>query len=257
MINIKELLTEFLKFVNNIIEIISSIPKRDINNKKNIVYIQEESKPVECISFLKTIKKVDKCVIPYEIKKEYKVIKKDLICKSDIFAKSAINNLGNFEFNIVSSNWNDFYKNKYVCYDLNSDNMDDIYPDLISYNGFAKRLRFSLDKSVNKNEDIKVQLNFTNKGCMCDTRCYIITDFNYKKLNLNKYTVIIRIKDFKTKNIRIYLVNNRKLTYKFLEKIFPIDNESDFYEDGYTSFVHNVNINDINNSTSLVYYFDK
>lgn len=255
MINIKELLTEFLKLVNNLIGVLCSSFKKKIKN--DIVYIKEEDKQVDCINFLKTINKVDKNIIPYEIEKEYKVIKKDLICKCDIYAKSAIDNLCNFEFNTVSSNWNDFYKNKYKCYDLNSDNMNEIYPDLISHNGFAKRLRFSLDKSVNKKEDIKVQLNYTNKGCMCDKRCYIITDFNYKKLNLNKYTVIIRIKDFKTKNVRAYLVNNRNFTYKFLEKIFPINNENDFYDENYTSFVHKVNVNDINNNASLVYYFDK
>lgn len=255
MISIKELITELLKLFNNIINIFSDAFKINISNK--IVYIQEENKSIECANFLKNIKKQENDVIPYEIKKEFKVIKKDLICQSNIFGKSAKDNVCNFEFNVVSSNWNTFNEKKYICYDLNSNNSDAIYPTLVSYDGFAKCLRFPLNKAANKNDDIKVQLNYTHKGCMSDKRCYIISDLNYKKINLNNYTVAIRIKDFMTKNIRIYLLNKKEFTYKFVEKIFPVDSKSNFYENEYVTFVHNANVNDIRGYMSIIYFFDK
>lgn len=248
-------MTELLKFINQIINIFSEVFKRNISN--GIVYIKEENKSVECINFLKAIKKQENNVIPYEIKKEYKVIKKDLVCISNIFGKSAKDNICNFEFNVVSANWNAFNEKQYICYDLNSKNIDIIYPTLVSYDGFAKCLRFPLDKVANKNDDIKVQLNYTHKGCMCDKRCYILSDLNYKKINLNKYTVVIRLKNCTTKNLRIYLINKKEFTYKFIEKIFPVDSQSDLYLNEYITFVHYANVNNINNYMSIVYFFDK
>lgn len=255
MISIKELITELLKLFNNLINIFSDTFKINISNK--VVYIQEENKSIECVNFLKSIKKHENNVIPYEIKKEFKVVKKDLICQSNIFGKSAKDNVYNFEFNVVSSNWNAFNEKKYRCYDLNSNNSDVIYPTLVSYDGFAKCLRFPLNKAANKNDDIKVQLNYSHKGCMSDERCYIISDLNYKRINLNNYTVVIRMKNFMTKNIRIYLLNKKEFTYKFIEKIFPVNSESDFYDNEYITFVHNANVNNISRYMSILYFFDK
>lgn len=255
MISIKELITELIKLLNNIINIFSDAFKMNISNQ--IVHIQEENKSIECANFLKTIKKNNNNVIPYEIKKEFIIIKEDLICQSNIFGKSEKDNISNIEFNVVSSNWNAFNEKDYSCYDLNSNNSDAIYPTLVSYDGFARCLRFSLNKTVNKNDDIKVQLNYTHKGCMCDKRCYIISDLNYKKVNLNNYIVVIRTKNCTIKNIRIYFLDKKRYTYKFIEKIFPIDNKSNFYKNEYITFVHNANVNEICNYMSFIYFFDK
>lgn len=255
MINIVELLTEFFKTLNNLFELISHFFTNGLTNNKKYVYIEEENKPIECLDFLKSIEKNDKTITPYELFNEYIIKGNDLLCKRNIYGKCQINNLSSFEFYVVSSSWNDYNKSKYYCYDLNSSVQKEIHPQLKSYNGFAKKLLFTLDNSVNKNDDVKVQVNYENKGCLSDKRCYIIADAKYKKLNLNKFTIIIRSKVGKVDNVRIYFVDNNK--YIFLCKIFPVNVGNPFYQPNYTSFIHNIDTKLIKNSTFLVYFFDK
>lgn len=257
MIKIFEALTEFLKILNKLIDLLIHLVKDKFTTSKKILFIEEENKSIECLDFLKAIEKYNKSVIPYELINEYIIKREDLICKRKIYCKSTIDNFSIFEFDIVSSAWNDFNKNKYYCLDLNSSTHNKIQPQLKSRNSFAKKLSFSLNQAVNKRDDIKVELNYTNKGCLSDKRCYIIADTKYKRLNLNKYTVIIRSKNSKVDNIRIYLVENDKTKYMFLEKIFPIDEKNEFYRPDYTTFVHYIDIKLIKNNISLIYYFDK
>lgn len=257
MIRIVELLTEIFKAFNNLVEFFKH-SKSDISKtRKNSVFIKEENKSVECLDFLKSVEKNNDDVIPYELYNEYTVKGKDLFCKRNIYCKSAINNFSSFEFYVVSSSWNDFNKSKYYCLDLNTPKYYKIEPQLESYNGFAKRLSFSLNQSVNKHDDIKVQLNYMHKGCFSDKRCYIIADTKYKKLNLNKYTIIIHFENRNIDNMRIYLVENNKNSYTFLERIFPINAENNFYQHNYTTFIHYVDIKLIRNNVSLVYFFDQ
>ena len=245
-----ELITELMKFINKIIEI---MPSPALTENKQYIYIKEENRRVECVDFLKDVEKYDNNVIPYELNNDYTVKNGNLECKRIICCKANKGKVSNFEFTVVSSTWNDAKNINVVCYDLRHNSKHEIVPNLKSYNGYAKRFIFGLNKAVSKGEDIQVKLNYINEGCMEAEKCYIVADTKYKKLDLKKYIINIIFIDIKPSNVRVYRINHFKRTYEFVEKLFPFDKKS---KEGEEVFTHEIEISKINKDISLVYFYD-
>lgn len=236
--------------VLSILDSLLEIVKKITPYQQNYVYIKEEKVKVECVNFLKQHEIEDQKLVPYRIIKDYELSGDVLTKIVQVEAKSACNNLSSYEFSIASLDKTPYSEIECYGYDLNCNPESRIRPSLISPDSYAKTVSLQLNKAFNKKEDVKVKVIHKRHGISKHAK-FIFTDgLNYKKQNLNEYTITIKFSDFsKPENIRVYNINTKKYRYSFVCKLFPIN-----MPDNSITFIDKIKISDV--KFKRVYIFE-
>lgn len=236
----------FLEIINKIIDIFKDF---GIIKKQKYLYIQEEDMKIDCYEFLKQITKINTILIPLRYISSYYIDDKDYFENHNFEARCTTENFSYYEFTIVST-FLKKYDDEFECfgYDLVNNPNVKIRPKLISHDSFAKRLLLQLNKTLNKNDILKIRLEYKSYGSMSSNKRYIIQSFNYRKIELSEYNISFKFVDKVPDNIRVYEINPFNNTYNFLYKIFP-------NSDDCTVFVDKHNGKNIRKHNKYIYVF--
>lgn len=239
----EDIIKLLLEIINKILTIFDNI---EIFNKQKYLYIKEENIRIDCTNFLTQITKRNRSIIPHKILINYYI--DDNNCLSDKILEGKCNSesYSTYEFSIASTIIKKYDDTYCVGYDLNCNPAIEIRPILISPDGFSKRLSLQLNKSLHKNETIKIRIKYKTYGIMSGDIRYLVSSFNYRKIELDEYNISFHFNKRTPDNIRVYLIDTINNKYRFLYKLFP---ESE------NIFIDKCNTSKINKCEKRIYVF--
>lgn len=217
-----------LEIINKLLDIIREI---NLFNVQKYLYIKEENLRIDCTQFLQQITKKNKDLIPYKVNISYTIDNNDCTTDRILEAKCNSNSYSTYEFSIASTIIKKYEETECIGYDLNYNSDVEIRPQLISPDGFSKRLSLQLNKTLHKGEIFKVRVKYKSYGTMSGSKRYIVNGCNYKENNLVEYIVIFKFENKIPANIRVYEIDLLNRRYKFFHKIFP--NSDNLFTDCY------------------------
>lgn len=217
-----------LEILNKGLDIFKDI---GLSKKQKYLYIKEEEMKIDCYEFLKQLTKTNTSLIPLRYISNYNIDNEDYFEDHIFEAKCVVNAFSSYEFSIASTTLKKYEEIECLGYDLVNNPNVKIRPKLVSPDSFSKRLSLQLNRMLNKNDILKIQIKYKSYGSMSGNKRYIMQSFNYKKIELSEYNISFNFTDRVPDNIRIYEINPFNNTYHFLYKIFPDSDNSTMFTD--------------------------
>lgn len=243
MLCMKDIIKLILEIINKMLDIIA---KLNLFNSPKYLYIKEENIRIDCTHFLQQVAKQNKDLIPFRVNIKYYISKDNCITNRILEAKCNSKSYSSYEFSIASTIIKKYEETECFGYDLNYHPEIKIRPQLISPDGFSKRLSLQLNRTLHKGENFKVHIQYKSYGTMCGHQRYIVNGCNYKKNNLIEYIVMFKFEGEIPDDIRVYEIDLLNRRYRFLHKIFPDSNGS---------FIDNYDTSNIKCNKRYIYVF--
>lgn len=239
----EEIIKLLLEIINKLLSIVE---KFYLFKQQKYLYIKEEDLRIDCTNFLQQIAKKNRNLIPHRVNITYYIGESDCVTDRILEGKCNSKSYSSYEFSITSTIIKQYEETECVGYDLNYNPYTEIRPQLISPDGFSKRLSLQLNKTLHKGDNFKVRVKYKSYGTMSGNKKYIVNGCNYQKIDLIEYIVTFKFENEIPNNIRVYEIDLSNKKCIFSHKIFP---------DSDNIFIDNYDIAHVKCNKRYIYIF--